>query len=176
MRAWIRPLVACAAGFALIGTAGCGALGGDKSDAAPPPNAVASLNPCQILNQQELSAYGIHAPGNPVKDVSWVPGCMYQSDDSILGLSVYVDTKDTIEATHSHSQWAKWDDVDIAGRPGAVAVNAQSKTAHVCNAMFDAGQSRIDVQVETDKAGDSSECQKAEDVAKQIAPRVPPKQ
>ena len=168
--------MASAAGLALVGAAGCSALGGDKEDAssAPPPNALASLDPCQVLTQQDLSAYGIEGPGTPVKDVPWAPGCMYQSSD--LGLSVYADTKDTVESTHSHSQWAKWDNVDIVGRPGAVAVNGGSKNAHICNAMFDSGRGRINVQAETNKDGDSSECQKAQDVAKQVAPRMPPKQ
>ena len=175
MRVWIRSVAVVAAGTVLVGAAGCSALGGGvDGPPTPPKDELASLDPCSILNQQEKSQLGLQGPGDRVQDVSWSPGCMYDSDD--LGITVSKDTQFSVDAIHGQSQWAKWEQTDINGRPAVTAINAGSTKARLCSTMFDAGKGRIEVQVGTNHPGDNSFCEKSQEVAKQIEPRMPKKQ
>jgi len=42
--------------------------------------------------------------------------------------------------------------------------------------MFDAGRGLVDVIVTTNNPADQTQCQKSQEIAKQIAPAMPPKQ
>lgn len=175
MRVWTRPLVAVATGLALVGAAGCGAKGEEAGSPAPPAaDALASIDPCSVLAPQDLSALGLPASGDPDKGLSWKPGCIYDGDN--LGVSVYKDTHYTVDGIKTQSQWAKWDQADINGRPAVTAVNAASTQARLCSTMFDSGKGRIEVQVGTNNPGDNSQCDQSQKIAKQIEPRMPKKQ
>lgn len=172
MRVWSRSLLAAAAGLALVGAAGCSALGGGPTP--PAKDELASVDPCKVLTPQELAPYGVNSPGQPRADVPFQPACDYQSDD--FEVSFYKDTRYPVDAIHKQAQWAKWDPVDIDGRPGVSAINAGASHASACETMFDAGKGRVSIQVQTNNPGDQSFCQKSEDLARKIAPRMPQKQ
>ena len=117
--------------------------------------------------------YG-QADGKPAADVPFQPYCMYDGKD--IGVSIYKDTKFTVDALHSQAQWAKWDPTDLNGHPAVTAIDSGSTKARICDTMFDAGRGRIDVQVAANHPGDNSACDKSQEIAKQIAPRMPQKQ
>ena len=175
MRVWTRFVMAAAAGFTLVGAAGCSSLGsGAGAPPQPPKDELASVNPCSVLAPQELSASGLPSTGEPDTALSFKPGCIYDGDD--FGVSIYKDTHATVDAIKAQSQWVKWDQVNVNGRPAVTAVNAGSDQARVCTTMFDAGKGQIDVQARTNDPGDNSQCQKSQEIAKQIEPRMPKKQ
>lgn len=174
MRVWVRSALTAASCLSLIGMAGCSALGGSEAPSPPPKDELASVDPCQILTPQELSAVGVPGPGQPISDVSWVNQCMYDGND--VGVTVYKDTRSNVEALHSQAQWAKWDPIDVAGHTGVTAINTEETKSRICETMFDSGNGRISVQVSANHPGDESSCPKSQEIAKQIAPRMPQKQ
>lgn len=176
MTAVTRSLVAVAAGLSLAVVAGCGAHGenGDSSSAPPPKDPLTTLDSCSILTPQDLSTFGLEGPGSPEHDVSWSPGCYFQGD--AISASVHTNFKETAESSQSKPVWAKFDRVDINGRPGATAITQGTTQARQCVTMFDAGRGLVDVQVSTQNPGDNSQCDQSQKIAKQIEPRMPKKQ
>ena len=174
MRVWTRSVLAAAAGLTLVGTAGCSSLGGAEEPPPAPKDELASVDPCKVLTPEELARYGIQGPGTPVADVPFQPACQYQGQD--YDLSVYKDTQFNVEAIHKQGQWAKWDPVSLNGRPAAVTIDAGSTRARLCDTMFDSGKGRVSVQFGTHHPGDNSFCEKSQEIAKQIEPRMPKKQ
>ena len=170
----VRYLAAVASALALLGSAGCGATGGGSETPPPPKDELASVNPCDALTPQDLAASGLPESGQPENKLPWKPGCEYDSDE--LGLTVYKDTNFTVDRIKTQSQWVKWDQIDVNGRPAVTAVNGSSADARVCSTMFDSGRGRIEVMVGTNNPDNNSQCQKSQEIAKQIEPRMPKKQ
>ena len=174
MRVWTRPVLAVAAVLPLVGAVGCSALGGEEGPPPAPKDGLASVDPCKVLTPQAREPYGIPDAGEPVTDLPWQPSCMYQNRN--FGVTVYKDTKFTVDALHGQAQWAKWDPVNLNGRPGVTAVNSGETKSRLCETMFDSGRGRISIQFHMNHPGDESYCEKSQEIAKQIAPAMPPKQ
>jgi hypothetical protein len=93
-----------------------------------------------------------------------------------LTLAVHRNVAETTETSQKKPVWATFNRTDIAGRPGASAITKGSEHARACTTMFDAGRGMVDVIVTMNHPGDESQCEKSQEIAKQIAPAMPPKQ
>ena len=174
MRALFRTAATIGSGLALVAAAGCGqGMGGGE---APPqqPDALASLDACSILTPDQATAAGVKPQGAPDTQFSSEPGCAYRGSD--VDVTTYKNMTTTVEAETGKPVYARFDKVDVNGRSGAVTVAQGSTRARICSTMFDAGKGMVRVSVRTKHPGDNSFCEKSQEVAKQIEPRMPKKQ
>ena len=174
MRALFHTAAAVGAGLVLLAATGCSQSEGGDQPPPRQPDALAGVDACSILTPQDASAAGVSPSGSPQTDVSSEPGCYYDGD--AMTVTTYKNLKDTVDSSSKKSNWAKFDRVDVNGRPGATAVSSGSTEAQICSTMFDAGKGMIRVSAHGKNAGDQSACDQSQKIAKQIEPRMPKKQ
>ncbi|NHD18833.1 DUF3558 domain-containing protein [Actinopolyspora sp. BKK1] len=162
----------------MLGALGCSPSGsGDTSD-SPSENqasggkSLESLDPCKMLSEAELKSFGLELPGEPTEDLPWSPGCYYSGEPIVATL--FKDTRNTVSANAEKPNWVEFERLQINGRSGARAITKGTTKARLCNAMFNAGDGLIQVQVrETNPPDTLDECAKALEIAKKIEPTVP---
>jgi hypothetical protein len=147
---------------------------GGEEPAPPKPDALQSVDVCSILTPDDANAVGVRPQGTPETQVSSEPACAYRGSDK--DVTTYKNLTTTVEAETGKPVYARFDKVDVGGRPGAVTVAQGSTHARICSTMFDSGKGMIRVSVRTKNPGDESYCQQSQEIAKKIEPRMPPKQ
>jgi hypothetical protein len=169
-----RSSVAAVAGAMLVTVAGCGSggLAGDETnESPPPPNAgLAGIDPCTVLSQDDLTAFGLKGPGSPEKGISSEPGCYFDGEN--IATILYKNQEKTVDAYGKQGNWAQFNKVDVSGRSGASAIDRSATQARICSTLFDAGGGAIIIDV-TDRPGNLDECAESLKIAQAIAPRLP---
>ncbi|QIZ39371.1 hypothetical protein FDZ84_09060 [Saccharopolyspora sp. ASAGF58] len=69
--------------------------------------------------------------------------------------------------------WAKFDRLEIDGRPAASAIDKSATQARLCSALFDAGGGVIIIDVSEFRDQGLDECAGGVKIAEAIAPRMP---
>ncbi|NHD18832.1 DUF3558 domain-containing protein [Actinopolyspora sp. BKK1] len=164
--------------MALLGALGCSPSGsGDTSNSpsetqASGSNSLESLDPCKMLSDTELKSFGLEPTGEPNEDLPWRTGCGYEGDP--ISATLFKDTRNTVSSNAEKSNWVEFERLQINGRSGARAITKGTTKARLCNAMFNAGDGLIQVQVrETNPPDTLDECAKGLELAKKIEPTVP---
>ncbi len=69
--------------------------------------------------------------------------------------------------------WAKYDRLEVDGRPAASAIDKSATQARICSALFDAGGGVIILTLSEFRDLGLDECGEALKIAEVIAPRMP---
>ena len=170
----LRTTAIVLSGLALALSAGCGPSAGGDGPTPPRSDALAGVDPCSILTPQDLGTAGLRPNGSPQSDVATEPGCYYSG--RAMTVTTYKNVAETVESSATKPDWAKFDRFDLNGRPAATSVSAGSTQAQICSTMFDSGKGMIRVSAHMKRAGNEDACQKSQEIAKQIEPRMPKKQ
>lgn len=162
--------MALVASMALVG---CSSGQGEPSaePSAEPGAGLADFDPCAFLTEEDLATAGVAGPPEKVDAVASQPGCDYEGQDVLLSL-----TKNQTEgfAEYGKNNFERFDEIDINGRRAAIAVTAGSGGNGICSVILDAGGGIVDVNVTAyDMAAVPDPCGEAEQVARQIEPRLP---
>jgi uncharacterized protein DUF3558 len=169
-----RTVVAVCAGVALLSAAGCG--GGSPKEGSPgsteQKQALATVDPCTLLTPKELESFGFEGPGQPETGISSEPGCSFRGKP--FTATFYKNQEKTVEAYgQQEGTWAKYDRLEIDGRPAASAIAEGSTQARICSALFDAGGGVIILTLSEFRDQGLDECGEALKIAEAIAPRMP---
>ncbi|MER6991458.1 DUF3558 domain-containing protein [Saccharopolyspora hirsuta] len=169
-----QAVVAACASVVVLALAGCGPSRSSEEPApgAQQPQALAAVDPCTLLTPEELQSFGFEAPGEPDTGISSEPGCRFNgrpfratfSKNQEKTVDSYGRQKDT---------WAKYDRLEIDGRPAASAIAEGSTQARLCSALFDAGGGVIIITVSEFRDQGLDECAEGVKIAEAIAPRMP---
>nr|WP_246331260.1 DUF3558 domain-containing protein [Saccharopolyspora hordei] len=166
-----RALVTVCAGGALLAAAGCGGSAGQTPDPELKGQGLAQLDPCGILTEDELGAFGLEGPGSPEKGISSEPGCYYNGERTAV--IVYKNQEKTVEAYGQQDNWAKFDELTVDGRAAASAIDKSATQARICSTLFNAGGGSIIVDVSESRDQGLDECAESQKIAEAIAPRMP---
>ncbi|MEV0055783.1 DUF3558 domain-containing protein [Saccharopolyspora shandongensis] len=172
MKVLSRTVVAACAGAALLAAAGCGG-GTAKRDPEPAQEkqGLAQVDPCTMVTPDVLESFGLRGPGDPETGISSEPGC-YFNGERISGI-FYKNQEKTVESYGKQDNWAKYDRLQIDGRPAASAIDKSSTQARICSTLFDAGGGVIILSVTEKRDQGLDECGEALKIAEAIAPRMP---
>ncbi|MER7010379.1 DUF3558 domain-containing protein [Saccharopolyspora sp. NPDC000359] len=165
-----RSTVGACAGAVVLAVAACGA---PQEDPAPTRSdqGLAQIDPCTMVPSDVLASFGLREPGDPEGAGSSGPGC-YFNGDKIAGI-FYKNQEKTVESYGQQDNWAKFDRLEIDGRPAASAIDKGSTQARICSALFDSGGGLIKITVTEKRDQGIDECGEAVKIAETIAPRMP---
>ncbi|MER6987813.1 DUF3558 domain-containing protein [Saccharopolyspora hirsuta] len=170
MKVLARSTVGACAGAALLVAAACGT---PQEDPAPTASnqGLAQIDPCTMVSPDVLASFGLRQPGDPEDGDPSEPGC-YFNGDKIAGI-FYKNQEKTVESYGQQDNWAKYDRLEIDGRPAASAIDKGSTQARICSALFDAGGGVIKLTVTEKRDQGLDECGEAVKIAEAVAPRMP---
>ncbi|MER7012388.1 DUF3558 domain-containing protein [Saccharopolyspora sp. NPDC000359] len=172
MKRLSRAMVAAWASAALLAVAGCSAPSAEKEPAPDTqPQGLTAVDPCTLLTPEELAEFGFESPGEPDTGISSEPGCRFNGRPFRATFSK--NQEKTVEALGKQDNWAKFDSLEIDGRPAASAVDKSATQARLCSAFFDAGDGVIIIDVSEFRDQGLDECAEAVKIAEAIAPRMP---
>ncbi|TDD89736.1 DUF3558 domain-containing protein [Saccharopolyspora karakumensis] len=165
------------AGFAVT-VGGCSSAGGGAQQGAPEPalNVLASVDPCQVLGEQDLQALGVSAPGEPLDQGIGEKACEFSGD--ALDLSVVKGEQSSLAYWEGRrSNMAVFETNKVGQRDGAKMISTASVGNGVCSQAIFVGQGSVSIQVTTSSASyqnDEATCAKAMEIA-QVAEKKLPK-
>lgn len=152
--------------------AGCG---GPSSEGDPPvksePQGLAKIDPCTLLTPEELESFGFEGPGEPETGSTGEPACSFTGQP--FGATFFKKQDMTVEKYGQQDTWAKFDRLEVDGRPAASTIAKGSTQSRICSVMFDAGGGVIDLTLQEFRDKGLDECGEALKVAEKIAPRMP---
>jgi hypothetical protein len=152
-----------------MGLAGCG---GTSPAAQQPPSGLANVDPCKIMNSQQLSADGFGTQSKPVKHFDVEPGCSFDSDKETV--SFFKNQTKTVDTYGQQSNWAQYNKTSIAGRPAAIALSKDDVGNGVCSALVSAGGGVVIVDTQSgDPRKPYDACGQAQKYAQEVASSLP---
>ncbi|MER5389816.1 DUF3558 family protein [Saccharopolyspora sp. NPDC002686] len=164
---------ACASAVALT-VAGCGGptQGGDPASEAQSQKGLAVVDPCELLAPEQLKSFGFNGPGEPTSIVPSQPGCAFKGEP--FSITVFKNEEETVESLgRQEGTWAKFDRLEVDGRPAASGISSGSTRARICSAMFNAGGGVIILTVQEFRDQGLDECAEGLKVAEAVAPKLP---
>ncbi|MGW3471662.1 DUF3558 family protein [Saccharopolyspora sp. NPDC000995] len=168
-----RSVVAVFAGATLLSVAGCSgsSAGPGPSSSTPVSEGLSKVDPCTLLAPEQLESFGFEGPGELETGISSEPGCAFNGKP--FGATFYKNQEQTVETYGQQANWAKYDHLEIDGRPAASAVDKSAVQGRMCSALFNAGGGVILVDVSESRDQGLDECAEALKIAEAIAPRMP---
>ncbi|MEU6268747.1 DUF3558 domain-containing protein [Saccharopolyspora shandongensis] len=173
MKVLSRTLATVCAGVAVLAVAGCGGPNSTETPASKTQTqGLAAIDPCTLLTPEELKSYGFEAPGEPTSNTASEPGCRFNGRP--FRATFYKNQEKTVESYgQQQGTWAKYDRLEVDGRPAASAVAEGSTQARICSALFDAGDGVIILTLSEFRDQGLDECAEGLKIAEAIAPRMP---
>ncbi|GGI97491.1 hypothetical protein GCM10011581_38360 [Saccharopolyspora subtropica] len=161
------------AGTVVLAAAGCGGAesNGDPAPATQQPQGLAEIDPCTLLKPEELTSLGFETSGEPDTGITSEPGCRFNGRPFRATFSK--NQEKSVESYGRQDNWAKFDRVEVDGRPAASAIDKSATQARICSALFDAGGGVIIIDVSEFRDQGLDECAEALRIAETIAPRMP---
>ncbi|MER7010376.1 DUF3558 family protein [Saccharopolyspora sp. NPDC000359] len=149
---------------------------GRPSSVEGPPTAaaeqgLAKVDMCTLLTPEELESFGFRAPGEPETGSSGEPACAFSGRP--FGATFFKNQEMTVEKYSQQDTWAKFDRLEVDGRPAANTITKGSTQARLCSTMFDAGGGVITLTVQEFRDEGANVCAESVKVAEVIAPKLP---
>lgn len=157
-----RSIVAATAGIALTGLAACTAQGA---------TGLVNLDPCKIMNAQQLGADGLQAKGTPNNNIGNVPGCTFKSN--VKEISFFKSQTQTVDSYQQQQPWQSYTKTTVNGRPAARAEADGALADGNCDMVMDAGGGMVLVDVRDPGASGGQACAEALMYSQQIEPTLP---
>ncbi|MGW1679055.1 DUF3558 family protein [Saccharopolyspora sp. NPDC002376] len=173
-----KRLVVAATGVAAgLVLAGCSTPVGDVTPTKQQesPNVLAGVDPCKILSAEDVQAFGVSDPGEPVDQGIGEQGCDYSADD--LAFTVYkAEDHDRGYYESRKDNIAVYEPNKVGSRDGIKQITKGSTGQGVCNQVIEVGSGSALVQVSysADKIpSDDETCAKAMEIAKVVESKLP---
>ncbi|WP_243794037.1 DUF3558 family protein [Saccharopolyspora gloriosae] len=173
-----RSLISAIAGTALLSLSACALNATTPStDQETPPtqgsgSGLVGFDPCAFFTPEDLSAAGVSGQGEPVEQLESEPGCSYEGEKVLLTL--YKNQQQTTDSYETSGSWDSYEKFDINGRTAARGISAGSTGQGICNVVVDSGGGVAIISISGILLDDVPEpCQAAEDIARQVEPRLP---
>ncbi len=159
-----------------VAVAGCGSSSdGQQGAPEPAPNALASVDPCQILEPSELRAQGLNGPGEPLDQGIGEKICEYSGET--FDLSVIKGEQSSKQYWETRrGNMGVYEPNTVGAREGLEMISKTAVGNGVCSQAIFAGQGSVSVQVTTaaDKyENDDATCAKAMEIAQVVEPKLP---
>ncbi|MGP4015351.1 DUF3558 family protein [Saccharopolyspora sp. 5N708] len=161
--------------------AGCGGTGGSgdpsaSSESQPAgPSPLAAVDPCTVVPQDDLQAFGVTGPGEAVDQGVGEPGCDFDAGDFIL--TIYKAEQDDLSYWEGQkSKFSIFERNQVGPREGIKAVTTGSQGTGMCRQIIEAGGGSVSVALnyDSDKApSDETTCAKAMEIAQVVEPKLP---
>ncbi|SFS43734.1 Protein of unknown function [Saccharopolyspora flava] len=169
----ITLVTAAAAALLLAGCSGGSETGGAPAPA--PENKLAGFDPCTVLSDSELQAFGASGPGEPVDQGVGEPGCDFDAGDYIL--TVYKAEGNGLDYWEGQrSKFGIFEPNKVGSSNGIKAVTSGSQGQGICRQIIEAGGGTVSVSVgySADKIpSDDATCTKAMEIAQVVEPKLP---
>jgi uncharacterized protein DUF3558 len=161
--------------------AGCGGSGG--GEAASPttgqpsgPSPLASFDPCTVLSQQELQAFGVTEPGEVFDQGIGEPGCEFNAGGGDYLLTIYkAEGSDRAYWEQRRDNFGLFEENQVGSHAGIAAIEKGAMGHGGCRQIMESGGGSVsvDIQLSADKKQGNDPCAKALEIARVVEPKLP---
>jgi uncharacterized protein DUF3558 len=159
--------------------AGCGGSGG--GEAASPTTgqssgpSLAGFDPCTVLSQQELQAFGVTEPGEVVDQGLGEVGCEFDAGGGDYLLTIYkAERSDRAYWEQRRDNFGVFEENQVGSHAGIATITKGSMGHGICSQVIESGSGSVLVNI-TLSAGkkDGDPCAKALEIARVVEPKLP---
>lgn len=164
-----RAVVALAG--AVLVLAGCaGSVAGEPaaSSVDPSSSALAEVDMCTIVSEEELRSFGLRPETGRVEEGQGDLGCFWLGAPITMGMVRNLELV-ADDAFDREENVITIRENDLAARNGVLSQVDEAS----CNQQLDAGSGSVLIIVRADQGGDVDPCAEVVEIAELIAPRLP---